>query len=176
MLDDLLEKKIIELPECKYHYIMSHLVGKCFVLKELIIKRAQQRKIELDLEDTAVNHTTTIVFGSFNPVPFQVTHAYSCPCPSCMALSAQPSLWVNDQNAPTDDEKGWTLVTYKKTRNPKPRVTRPKVEQGRKHHCRDNRKPKIDVKATKTRYAGEPMEEEPHIPVSLHEYFSNDFF
>ncbi|KAM2086709.1 hypothetical protein ACFX1R_024217 [Malus domestica] len=57
MLDDLLEKKVIELPEykrpeemnhvndpkyCKYHRIVSHPVGKCFVLKELIIKLAQQ--------------------------------------------------------------------------------------------------------------------------------------
>ncbi|KAM1179923.1 hypothetical protein ACFX13_019382 [Malus domestica] len=53
MLDDLLEKKVIELPECKrpeemnrvnnpryckYHRIVSHPVGKCFVLKELIMK------------------------------------------------------------------------------------------------------------------------------------------
>ncbi|KAM1380701.1 hypothetical protein ACFX2I_022397 [Malus domestica] len=57
MLDDLLEKKVIELPECKrpeemnrindpkyckYHRIVSHPVGKCFVLKELIMKLAQQ--------------------------------------------------------------------------------------------------------------------------------------
>ncbi|KAM1030782.1 hypothetical protein ACFX2C_034642 [Malus domestica] len=52
MLDDLLEKKVIELPKCnrpeemncindpkyyKYHRIMSHPIGKCFILKELII-------------------------------------------------------------------------------------------------------------------------------------------
>ncbi|KAM1724359.1 hypothetical protein ACFX11_022811 [Malus domestica] len=57
MFDDLLEKKVIELPECKrpeemnrindpkyckYHQIVSHHVGKCFVLKELIMKLAQQ--------------------------------------------------------------------------------------------------------------------------------------
>ena len=72
MLDDLLDKKVIELPEfkhpkemnyvndpryCKYHRIVSHPVSKCFVLKELIMKQAQQRKIELDLEDTTVTHT-----------------------------------------------------------------------------------------------------------------------
>ncbi|KAM2653540.1 hypothetical protein EV2_025168 [Malus domestica] len=48
MLDDLLEKKVIELPECKrpeemnrvndlkyckYHRIVNHPVGKCFILK-----------------------------------------------------------------------------------------------------------------------------------------------
>ncbi|KAM1962134.1 hypothetical protein FF1_022200 [Malus domestica] len=57
ILDDLLEKKVIELPECKsleemnrvndpkycnYHRIVNHLIGRCFVLKELIIKLAQQ--------------------------------------------------------------------------------------------------------------------------------------
>ncbi|KAM1520348.1 hypothetical protein ACFX1Z_023052 [Malus domestica] len=55
MLDDLLKKKVIELPECnhpeemncvndprycKYHRIVSHPVGKYFVLKELIMKLA----------------------------------------------------------------------------------------------------------------------------------------
>ncbi|KAM2170706.1 hypothetical protein ACFX1R_035874 [Malus domestica] len=55
MLDDLLEKKVIKLLECKwpeemnrindpkyckYHRIVSHHVGKCFVLKKLIMKLA----------------------------------------------------------------------------------------------------------------------------------------
>ncbi|KAM2774448.1 hypothetical protein COP1_019336 [Malus domestica] len=143
MLDDLLEKKVIKLPECKrfkemnrvnnpkyckYHRIVSHPVGKCFILKELIIKLAQQRQIELDLEDTAATHTTTIAFGSFDPVPLQVTLDHSRQCSSCMTLSAQTSLGASDQDAHTDDEEEWTLVTYKKTRKPKPQATRPKVE------------------------------------------------
>ncbi|KAM1359722.1 hypothetical protein ACFX2F_046658 [Malus domestica] len=85
MLDDLLEKKVIELLECKhpeemnrfndpryykYHCIVSYLVGKCFTLKELIMKLSQQRRIELDLEDMAATHTTKIVFGSFDPRSF----------------------------------------------------------------------------------------------------------
>ncbi|KAM1159055.1 hypothetical protein ACFX19_032841 [Malus domestica] len=71
MLDDLLEKKVIELPECKhpketnrihdpkyykYHRIISHPVGKCLILKELIMKLAQQEQTKLDLENTA-QHT-----------------------------------------------------------------------------------------------------------------------
>ncbi|KAM1054793.1 hypothetical protein ACFX2C_002110 [Malus domestica] len=161
MLDDLLEKKVIELPECKrpeemnrindpkyckYHRIVGHHVGKCFILKELIMKLAQQGRIELDLEDTAATHTTTVVFGSFDP------------------------------DAPTDDEKGWTLVTYKRTRKPKPQAIKPKGEQGRKHRCRDNRKPKRNIRAAKPIHAGEPAEQKPRLPVSLHEYFPEDFF
>ncbi|KAM2034882.1 hypothetical protein EV2_038918 [Malus domestica] len=84
MLNDLLEKKVIELPECKYpeeinrvndpryckyYRIVSHPIGKCFILKELIMKLAQQEKIELDLEDMAPTHTTTIAFGSSDLVP-----------------------------------------------------------------------------------------------------------
>ncbi|KAM2034937.1 hypothetical protein ACFX16_038089 [Malus domestica] len=97
MLDDLLENEVIELPECKcskeinrindpkycrYHSIVSHPVGKCFILKELIMKLALQGQIEPDLEDIAATHTTAIVFGLFDPMPFQVTHAHSHLCSS----------------------------------------------------------------------------------------------
>ncbi|KAM2682066.1 hypothetical protein EV2_013673 [Malus domestica] len=181
MSDNLLEKKVIKLPicklpekmnrvnnpkYCKYHCIVSHPVGKCFILNELIMKLAQQGQIELDLEDMASTHTTTIAFGSFNPVPLQVTPDHSHQCSSCTTPSAQPSLGARDQDAYTDDEEEWTLVTYKKTRTPKPQATRPKVEQGRKHHRRNSKKPKRNVKAVKTTYAGEPVEQEPRIPVS----------
>ncbi|KAM3014740.1 hypothetical protein FF2_027401 [Malus domestica] len=152
MLDDLLEKKVIELPEykrpeemnrindpkyCKYHRIVSHPMGKCFVLMKL----AQQGRIELDLEDTAATHTTTITFGSFDPVPLQAVPDHSYQCSSCTIPSAQPSLGANEQDAHTDDEEGWTLMTYKKTRKPKPQATRQKVEQVRKHRRRNSRKP-----------------------------------
>ncbi|KAM1773934.1 hypothetical protein ACFX12_043368 [Malus domestica] len=191
MLDDLLEKKVIELPECKhpeemnrtndpkyckYHRIVGHHVGKCFILKELIMKLAQQGRIELDLEDTAATHTTTIVFGSFDPVPLQEIPNHFYQCTSYTAPSAQPSLGANDQDAPIDDEEGWTLVTYKKTRKPKPQAIKPKGEQARKHRRRNNRKPKRSIRAAKPTYAGEPMEQEPLIPVTLHEYFPEDFF
>ncbi|KAM1673327.1 hypothetical protein FF1_041585 [Malus domestica] len=172
MLNDLLEKKVIELPECKrpkemnhvndpryckYHRIISHPIGKCFILKKLIIKLAQQGRIELDLEDTVATHTTTIVFRLFDPVPLQMTHDYSRQCSGHTTPSTQPSLGVYDQDAPTDDEEWWTLVTYKKTRKPRSQATRPNVEQGRKHHRRNNRKPKGNVRTAKPTYAGEPM-------------------
>lgn len=85
MLEDLLNKKVIKLPKCKrleemnrvnnlkyckYHCIVSHPVGKCFFLKELIMKLVQEGKIELDLEETTTVNTIIIVFGFFNPVPF----------------------------------------------------------------------------------------------------------
>ncbi|KAM1603839.1 hypothetical protein ACFX1Z_030392 [Malus domestica] len=191
MLDDLLKKKVIELPECKrpeemncindpkyckYHRIVGHHVGKCFILKELIMKLAQQGRIELDLEDTAATHTTTIVFGSFDPVPLQEMPDHARQYSNHTAPSAPPSLGASNQDAPTDDDKGWTLVTYKRTRKPRPQAIKPNGEQGRKHRRRSNRKPKRNIRAAKPIYVGEPMEQKPRILVSLHEYFPEDFF
>ncbi|KAA0062737.1 ty3-gypsy retrotransposon protein [Cucumis melo var. makuwa] len=65
MLEQLLEKQLIQLSECKrpeqtgkvddpnycmYHRVISHSIKKCFVLKELIPRLARDKKIELDLE------------------------------------------------------------------------------------------------------------------------------
>uniref|UniRef100_A0A2N9G4P3 Uncharacterized protein n=1 Tax=Fagus sylvatica TaxID=28930 RepID=A0A2N9G4P3_FAGSY len=67
MLEDLLEKEIIKLPECKrpeemgrtndpkyckYHRVVSHTVEKCFVLKDLILRLAREEPQEdADIED-----------------------------------------------------------------------------------------------------------------------------
>ncbi|KAA0038071.1 ty3-gypsy retrotransposon protein [Cucumis melo var. makuwa] len=76
MVEHLLEKQLIQLSECKrlkqagkvdnpncckYHQVISHLVEKCFVLKELILRLAREKKIELDLEEVAqTNHAAAM--------------------------------------------------------------------------------------------------------------------
>ncbi|KAA0032650.1 retrotransposon gag protein [Cucumis melo var. makuwa] len=70
MLEQLLENQLIQLSECKrpeqagkvddpnyckYHRVISHPVEKCFVLKELILKLAREKKIELDRDDKLPN-------------------------------------------------------------------------------------------------------------------------
>ncbi|KAA0039522.1 ty3-gypsy retrotransposon protein [Cucumis melo var. makuwa] len=65
MLEQLLEKQLIQMLECrrpeqvgkvddpnycKYHRVITYPVEKCFVLKELILRLAREKKIELDLE------------------------------------------------------------------------------------------------------------------------------
>ena len=76
MLEQLRKKQLIQLPECKrpeqaekvddpkyckYRRVISHLVRKCFVLKELILKLARQKKIELDIDELAkMNHVASI--------------------------------------------------------------------------------------------------------------------
>ncbi|KAA0066955.1 ty3-gypsy retrotransposon protein [Cucumis melo var. makuwa] len=138
MLDQLLEKQLIQLPECKgpaemarvndpnyckYHRVISHPVEKCFVLKELILKLALDKKIELELDDVAqTNHVAVIIqsdsrlsaigsliqFGSLEPV---------------VIYSSLEDLQNNDfqDDGPKEAEKqvdnveeGWTLVTRRK--------------------------------------------------------------
>ena len=133
MLEQLLKLKLIELPECKrseemgkvddpnyckYHRIISHTIQKCFVLKELIMKLAKERKINLDFNDVAQSNLATfscglpiyvspttkqgantmlIQFGSLIPVPVQ--------------LSQEASDYNDDKRSAMDEEEGWTMVT-----------------------------------------------------------------
>ena len=75
MLEQLLEKKLIELPEpkrpnekdkvndpkfCKYHRIISHPTEKCFILKELIMRLKEENKIILDTSEVATANQATI--------------------------------------------------------------------------------------------------------------------
>ncbi|TYK23002.1 retrotransposon gag protein [Cucumis melo var. makuwa] len=83
MLEQLIEKQLIQLPECKrleqagkvddpnyckYHQVISHPVEKCFVLKELILKLARENKIELDIDEVAqTNHVAVNMTSSVPP-------------------------------------------------------------------------------------------------------------
>ena len=137
MLEDLLQKKVIKLPECKcpeemdrvndpnyfhYHRIVSHPVEKCFILKDLIMKLAKQGIIHLDLDEVESNHVT-VTFGSFDLVPLHVSPKKLGACtgtiqckslkPKQTQVSCQDSflrLYSNNKSMPYDEE-GWTLVT-----------------------------------------------------------------
>ena len=79
MLEQLLEKQLIQLLKCKqheqagmmddpnyckYHQVISHSVEKCFMLKELILRLAHEKKIELDLEEVAqTNHAAAMIMS-----------------------------------------------------------------------------------------------------------------
>ncbi|KAA0066110.1 retrotransposon gag protein [Cucumis melo var. makuwa] len=83
MLEQLIEKQLIQLPKCKrpeqvgkvddpnyckYHQVISHPVEKCFVLKELILKLARENKIELDIDEVAqTNHVAVNMTSSVPP-------------------------------------------------------------------------------------------------------------
>ena len=136
ILEQLLKLKLIELPECKrpeemekvddlnyskYHRIINHPIQKCFVLKELIMKLAKERKIDLDFNDVAQSNLATfscglsicmspttkqgantmlIQFGSLKHVPVQ--------------LSQEASDYNDDKRSVMDEEEGWTMVTRRR--------------------------------------------------------------
>ncbi|GKU96286.1 hypothetical protein SLEP1_g9534 [Rubroshorea leprosula] len=55
---------------CKYHRIVSHSIGKCFVLKDLIVRLEKEGKIQLETEEgSATTNVAMVSFGSFSPVP-----------------------------------------------------------------------------------------------------------
>ena len=62
-------RKVDDPNYCKYHRIISHPIQKCFVLKELIMKLAKERKINLDFNDVAQSNLAT----------------FACELPSCMS-------------------------------------------------------------------------------------------
>ncbi|KAH9621582.1 hypothetical protein KSS87_002730 [Heliosperma pusillum] len=77
ILDDLLEKNVIQLPEskrpeqankttdpnyCRYHRLVSHPLEKCITLKEKIMQLAREGQIILDLDETvAANHASVVL-------------------------------------------------------------------------------------------------------------------
>ncbi|KAM2928425.1 hypothetical protein COP2_035675 [Malus domestica] len=134
MLEDLLEKKVIGLPECrrpeemnrtdsprycKFHRFISHPTEKCFVLKDLIMKLAQKGIIELNLDDVVKSNYTTITFGSSN----------SKFSPQPLAASSK-----------TSKVEGWTQVTPKKLH--KKHTSPPQVrqsERGQSSSCQPSK-------------------------------------
>ncbi|KAA0045116.1 retrotransposon gag protein [Cucumis melo var. makuwa] len=111
---------------CKYHRVISHPVEKCFVLKELILKLAREKKIELDVDKVAqTNHVAVamtssvslstqfydqrkilIQFGTFKPIVVQFQ---------------QRIVTTNSQNKEEhvkDDGEGWIVMTHRKGRQP----------------------------------------------------------
>ena len=75
MLEQLLNNQLIPLRECKrlkqvekvddpnyykYHQAISHPVEKCFVLKELILKLAREKKIKLDINEVAQTNSVAV--------------------------------------------------------------------------------------------------------------------
>ncbi|KAA0048558.1 retrotransposon gag protein [Cucumis melo var. makuwa] len=141
MLEQLLENQLIQLPECKrpeqarkvddpnyckYHRVISHPVEKCFVLKELILKLAREKKIELDIDEVAQTNHVAIEMTSNVPPLTQlddqrkslIQFGTSAPI---LVLFQQSIVTINCQNKEAhgkDDGEGWITVTRQKGRKP----------------------------------------------------------
>ena len=90
IFDELLELKLIDLPEmkrpdeagktddpnyCKYHRLVSHPLEKYFVFKDRVMRLANEKKIILDDEKASSNHTS-ITFGSLDPVQIYISEKH----------------------------------------------------------------------------------------------------
>ena len=77
ILEQLLQLKLIELPECRrpkdmgkvddpnycrYHRIIGHPIQKCFVFKEQIMKLAKENKIDLDFNKVVKSNHVTVAY------------------------------------------------------------------------------------------------------------------
>ncbi|KAH7858401.1 hypothetical protein Vadar_023399 [Vaccinium darrowii] len=123
LLEDLLEKNVIQLPECKrpeemgkvhdprychYHRIVSHSIEKCFVLKELIADLARKKKILLDIDEVVEsNHTAITVEGPTSSSKLKTAKSATTPAMGAIFKTIQFGLFdpiaiqCSSQDVPT---------------------------------------------------------------------------
>ncbi|KAA0040629.1 retrotransposon gag protein [Cucumis melo var. makuwa] len=139
MLEQLIEKQLIQLPECKrpeqagkvddpnyrkYHRVISHPVEKYFVLKELILKLTRENKIELDIDEVAqTNHVAVNMTSSVSPSILLYDQRESLiqfgTFEPILVRFQQKIMTSNSQNKeePIEDEgEEWIVVAHKKER------------------------------------------------------------
>ncbi|KAM1087150.1 hypothetical protein ACFX2B_012564 [Malus domestica] len=169
MLEDLLEKKVIGLLECrrpeemnhtdslrycKFHRFISHPTEKCFVLKDLIMKLAQKGIIELDLDDMVKSNYTTITSGSFNS-KFSLQ-----PLGACSKTTLVKSSEV----------EGWTHVTPKKLH--KKHTSHPQVHQLERGQSSSRQPPKLHESVEDD----EIVTQRSSVAITMRDFLPKDFF
>ncbi|KAM1734637.1 hypothetical protein ACFX11_020085 [Malus domestica] len=164
MLDDLLDKKVISLPECrrpeemnrtdsprycKFHRFVSHPTEKCFVLKDLIMKLAQKGIIELDLDDVVKSNYTTFTSG-FSDSKFS---------PQPLGASSK-----------TSKVEGWTQVTPKKLHKKHTSSSQVRQsERGQSSSCQPSKqRERVEDDEISTHRSS--------IPITMRDFFPEDFF
>ena len=129
ILDHLLELKLIGLLEmkcpekadqtngpkyCKYYHLVGHPIKQCFVLKDKIIKLADQGKITFDDEfatanlamvaSTTISIFLTTQFGSFEPIEVKVFLS-PLPIPEDYIFSSFTCYQVSGEEESLDSEE-----------------------------------------------------------------------
>ncbi|KAA0063888.1 retrotransposon gag protein [Cucumis melo var. makuwa] len=140
MLEQLIEKQLIQLPECKrpeqaekvydpnyckYHRVISHSVEKCFVLKELILKLARENKIDLDIDELAqMNHIAIKMTSEVLPSMLLYDQRESLiqfgtfePILVRFQQKIMTKKSQNKEEPVEDDDKEWIVVARQKGRN-----------------------------------------------------------
>ena len=111
---------------CHYHRIVSHLVEKCFILKDLIMKLAKQGRIHRDLDEVVESNNVTVTFRFLNPVSLHVspktlrarvdTIQCESPKPKQTQVSSQNTLlhFYFDNESMSYNKEGLILVTRRR--------------------------------------------------------------
>ncbi|KAL0355653.1 UNVERIFIED_CONTAM: hypothetical protein Sradi_4012200 [Sesamum radiatum] len=133
---ELLERKLIELPEskrpdeagrvndpkyCKYHRVVSHPIERCFVVKEKIMALVKEGKILLDVEETVGTNVADITAANNRHVLERKQKVKQSSTTTLSALQFGSfeliqigSLFVNEEKEISiEDDDGWTLVTHR---------------------------------------------------------------
>ncbi|KAH0636300.1 hypothetical protein KY289_036215 [Solanum tuberosum] len=134
ILNELLAKKVIDLPEskrpeeinkvsdtkyCKFYRVLGHPTSKSFILKEKITMLVSEGKIIIDMDEAVDANQFSVApnkkkCSSYSPI--EVDFPKKTP---------KGSLEIDDNEA-----NGWTLVTFKKQRHQEVlRIRLPKQEQ-----------------------------------------------
>ncbi|XP_012838511.1 PREDICTED: uncharacterized protein LOC105959033 [Erythranthe guttata] len=206
IFDELLARKLIDLPEpkrpeevgmmddpkyCKYHRVVGHPIGKCFVVKEKIMRLARDGKIILDTEDVAYSNVTSVTSLSSDTCP--ASNTQKCPPAPTKKVSAfqfgslEPQLIralfheekvIHEENpiSAIEDEGEWILVTRRQRQ--RGRVDKLHVMPSRNpqpikyiHHAKSNKGSKVSDDASRKSYGSSV-----HKHVTLKEFFPKEFF
>ncbi|KAG9453148.1 hypothetical protein H6P81_006052 [Aristolochia fimbriata] len=118
MLEQLLEKNMLQLPEakrledvgkcsnpnyCKYHRLVGHPTEKCFVLKDRILELATQGCIILETDNNIASSNT--IFVQSDPSPRKANPRTDKKIFILLTAGSRPA---------TKDKEGWEVVTQKK--------------------------------------------------------------
>ncbi|XP_075084998.1 uncharacterized protein LOC142168239 [Nicotiana tabacum] len=162
ILDELLTKKVIDLPEskspeeigkfgdpkhCKFHRVISHPTEKCFILKEKIMALVSEGKIIIDMDEIAeANHARKTLEGSLKL----------------------------DTLSKDKDDEGWNLVTHKKRRHQE--VLRlPLPKPGAKISNVDKLQPPRIIESSVSKKINGALSPKFRNPITLHEFFLGKF-
>ncbi|KAH7840428.1 hypothetical protein Vadar_016753 [Vaccinium darrowii] len=193
MFDQLLDLKLIELPEmkrpeeankvndpnyCKFHRLVSHPTSRCFVLKEKIVELASQGKIILEEEIVAANQTVATLqdetqqLEALSTVKIQLGSLDPIEVVLCRSTQRHGGNSCNKEEVVENDDEGWTLVTRKKKSAPSakhPRAKEPKPSPKKIKARRQQRKKK--VKNTTFNLPEDVPVQKPRTPFTLWDFF-----
>ncbi|KAH7865724.1 hypothetical protein Vadar_010358 [Vaccinium darrowii] len=192
MFDQLLDLKLIELPEmkrpeeankvndpnyCKFHRLVSHPTSRCFVLKEKIVELASQGKIVLEEEIVAANQTVATLQDEIQQLEklqtVRIQFGSFDPIEVVLRHSTQQhgGNSCNREEVIENNDEGWTLVTRKKKRatsakHPRDKELKPSPKKIKARRQQRKRK----VKKTTFNLSEEVLVQKPRTPFTLWDF------